>query len=62
MVNSGGIIAIDNVLWSGRVADEYNNEQNTLVIRELNKLIHNDNTVEACIIPIGDGINLVRKL
>ncbi|WP_150465792.1 O-methyltransferase [Francisella sp. SYW-2] len=62
LINSGGVIAIDNVLWSGRVADDCNNEQNTLIIRELNKLIYNDSRVEACIIPIGDGINLVRKL
>lgn len=61
LINSGGIIAIDNVLWSGRVADESNNEANTLVIRQLNSLIYNDKRVEACIIPIGDGINLLRK-
>ena len=34
---------------------------NTVVIRQLNSLIHNDKRVEACIIPIGDGINLLRK-
>ena len=62
LMSSGGVIAIDNVLWSGRVADEQNNDESTKVIRELNELIHNDSRVEACIIPIGDGVNLVRKL
>nr|WP_232310093.1 MULTISPECIES: hypothetical protein [Francisella] len=52
---------VDNVLWSVRVADGQNNEESTLAIRKLNKLIHNDKRVEACIIPIGDGINLLRK-
>lgn len=62
LMNSGGIIAIDNVLWSGKVADSSENEPSTVAIRKLNELIHNDNRVEACIIPIGDGVNLVRKL
>lgn len=62
LMNSGGIIAIDNVLWSGRVADEQNNEEDTTAIRELNQIIHNDTRVDACIISIGDGVNLVRKL
>ncbi|QIW11122.1 class I SAM-dependent methyltransferase [Francisella sp. LA112445] len=62
LMNSGGIIAIDNVLWSGRVADSSDNESSTVAIRKLNELIHNDDRVEACIISIGDGVNLVRKL
>ncbi|MED7820017.1 MULTISPECIES: O-methyltransferase [unclassified Francisella] len=62
LMNSGGVIAIDNVLWSGRVADGENNEESTKTIRQLNELIHNDTRVEACIISIGDGVNLVRKL
>jgi predicted O-methyltransferase YrrM len=62
LMNAGGIIAIDNVLWSGRVADSSDNEPSTVAIRKLNELIHNDDRVEACIISIGDGINLVRKL
>lgn len=62
LMNSGGLIAIDNVLWSGKVADSSENEPSTVTIRKLNELIHNDNRVEACIISIGDGVNLVRKL
>jgi len=62
LMDFGGVIAIDNVLWSGQVADEQYNDKNTKVIRELNELIHNDSRVEACIIPIGDGVNLVRKV
>jgi predicted O-methyltransferase YrrM len=61
LVNSGGVIAIDNVLWSGEVANSANNEQSTVAIRQLNELIHNDSRIESCIIPIGDGVNLIRK-
>ena len=62
LMNSGGLIAIDNVLLSGKVVDSSENEPSTVAIRKLNELIHNDNRVEACIISIGDGVNLVRKL
>lgn len=62
LLNTGGIIAIDNVLWSGKVADVTENDGQTLAIRELNNFIKKDERVENCIISIGDGINLVRKL
>ena len=62
LLNTGGIIAIDNVLWSGKVADIHQNDEQTQAIRELNNFIKNDKRVENCIISIGDGINLVRKL
>lgn len=62
LLNTGGIIAIDNVLWSGKVADIHQSDEQTQAIRELNNFIKNDKRVENCIISIGDGINLVRKL
>ncbi|ASG68875.1 O-methyltransferase [Francisella halioticida] len=62
LMNSGGVIAIDNVLWSGKVANNSDNEESTVTIRKLNELIYNDNRVKFCIISISDGVNLVRKL
>jgi caffeoyl-CoA O-methyltransferase len=62
LIKSGGIIAVDNVLWSGKVADDREMDFSTEEIRNLNNTIYNDNRVENCIMSIGDGINLVRKL
>lgn len=61
LLKSGGIIAVDNVLWSGKVANTLEQDESTNAIRKLNDTIGNDNRVENCIISIGDGINLVRK-
>ena len=61
LLKPGGVIVFDNMLWSGAVADEGNQETSTIKIRELNDIIHQDNRVEASLLPIGDGINIVRK-
>ncbi|MDP1573971.1 MAG: class I SAM-dependent methyltransferase [Coxiellaceae bacterium] len=61
LVRQGGVIAIDNVLWSGEVINPDNQNENTLVIRRLNKKIAEDNRVTASILPIGDGLTLLRK-
>lgn len=61
LLNHGGVIAIDNVLWSGKVADKNHTDSQTDTIKKLNSITHNDSRVDACIIPIGDGVNLVRK-
>ncbi|PIZ04195.1 MAG: SAM-dependent methyltransferase [Gammaproteobacteria bacterium CG_4_10_14_0_8_um_filter_38_16] len=61
LVRPGGVIAIDNVLWNGEVVNPQNQMGNTRVIRELNDKIYSDNRVTSCIIPIGDGLTLVRK-
>ncbi len=55
----GGLILIDNVLWSGAVADPGKNDPDTVAIRALNEFVHNDNRVESCMIPVGDGLMLV---
>lgn len=62
LLKSGGVIAIDNVLWSGKVADHAETDVSTQAIRDLNNAIYNDHRVENCIISIGYGINLVRIL
>jgi len=62
LLNKGGYIIIDNVLWHGEVVDKYNKKHLTEIIRELNIYINNDKRVENMIIPIGDGFSICRKL
>jgi caffeoyl-CoA O-methyltransferase len=60
LVRRGGLIAIDNVLWSGRVIDESDESEQTLVIRRLNDKIATDERVDQVLLPIGDGLTLAR--
>ena len=62
LLNKGGLIIVDNVLWHGEVADEKNNEKLTINIREFNKFVSEDNRVEQIIIPLGDGMTVCRIL
>ena len=61
LVRPGGLILIDNVLWSGKVADPGVNDPDTVAIRELNGKIATDPRVEACLLTVGDGVMLVRR-
>lgn len=61
LVRSGGLIAIDNVLWSGRVADAQVQDNRTQLIRTFNQSVHQDDRVFACLIPIADGLTLALK-
>jgi len=61
LVRPGGLIAIDNTLWDGRVADATVNDPDTLAIRNLNAKIHRDNRVSLCFLPFADGLTLVLK-
>ena len=60
LVRPGGLIAVDNVLWSGRVAVETDQEESTVAIRELNALIATDERVDLVMLPIADGLTLAR--
>lgn len=62
LVRSGGLIAIDNVLWSGRVADPAVTDNRTEKIRALNQKLHDDDRVTLSLVPIGDGLTLARKI
>ena len=62
LVRSGGLIAIDNVLWSGRVADPAVTDNRTEKIRALNQKLHGDDRVSLSLVPIGDGLTLARKI
>ncbi len=61
LIRPGGLIAIDNVLWSGRVADPQIQDENTQIIRNLNKKLHQDERVTLSLLPIGDGLTLALK-
>jgi caffeoyl-CoA O-methyltransferase len=60
-VNSGGYLLADNVLWSGKVLDA-KPDKDTRAILEFNKKIQADNRVENILLPIRDGILMMRKL
>ena len=62
LINQGGLIIIDNVLWHGEVTDEKINNKFTLNIREFNEFVSNDKRVEQVIIPLGDGMTVCRVL
>jgi caffeoyl-CoA O-methyltransferase len=61
LLRRGGLVAIDNMLWNGAVADPANNEPDTVAIRRLNEKIHADERVTASLVPIGDGLLLARR-
>ncbi|MGQ9873185.1 class I SAM-dependent methyltransferase [Leptodesmis sp.] len=61
LVRPGGLIAIDNVLWSGAVADPEIQDTRTNAIRALNQKLHQDKRVALSLIPIADGLTLALK-
>ncbi len=61
LIRPGGLIAIDNVLWSGRVADPQVQDNRTNKIRALNQKLHQDLRITISLVPIGDGLTLARK-
>jgi caffeoyl-CoA O-methyltransferase len=60
LVRRGGLIAVDNVLWDGRVADPDNAEESTQAIRAFNARVRDDERVDLSLVPIGDGVTLAR--
>jgi caffeoyl-CoA O-methyltransferase len=61
LLRPGGLIAVDNALWGGKVADESAQEESTRAIRALDIKACADPRVSAALVPIGDGLLLVRK-
>jgi caffeoyl-CoA O-methyltransferase len=61
-LRTGGVILADNVLWSGRVADPTVDDEQTLAIRRFNDHVVGDARVECVMLPISDGLTLIRKL
>tara|TARA_B100000676_G_scaffold95710_1_gene95628 strand:- start:1421 stop:2077 length:657 start_codon:yes stop_codon:yes gene_type:complete len=62
LVNTDGLIIIDNVLWHGEVVDINKQDKLTVSIREFNTYVNKDKRVENLIIPVGDGLSVCRKL
>lgn len=61
LLRPGGLVAIDNVLWGGRVADGRVRDRDTAAIRALNRKLHKDRRVSLSLLPIADGLTLARK-
>ena len=61
LLRIGGLIAIDNTLWSGDVIDAEKKDVDTVAIREFNRFIHQDERVDISLLPIADGLTLARK-
>jgi caffeoyl-CoA O-methyltransferase len=60
-LRQGGVVVFDNVLWGGSVANPEKSDESTTAIRALNDFVARDERVEAVMLPIADGITLVRK-
>jgi predicted O-methyltransferase YrrM len=61
LLRPGGLIAVDNTLWSGKVADASEHDANTSALRAFNDKLHRDDRIDLSLLPIGDGLTLARK-
>ena len=61
LIRKNGIVLFDNVLWGGAVADDKNQDRNTITIRNLNLDLLDDPRVDISLVPIGDGLTIARK-
>lgn len=61
LMRPGGLIAVDNTLWDGSVADPENQESDTVAIRRFNEKRYQDKRISLSLVPIGDGLTLARK-
>jgi caffeoyl-CoA O-methyltransferase len=61
LLRSGGLIAIDNTLWSGKVAGDAPGDADTQALQALNRRLHRDPRIDLALLPLGDGLTLARK-
>jgi caffeoyl-CoA O-methyltransferase len=61
LIRRGGLIAVDNALWGGSVADPARDDEDTRAIRALNQKVAGDARVTMSLVPIGDGLLLARR-
>lgn len=61
LLRPGGLVLVDNTLWSGRVADPGVDDDDTAAMRQFNEVLHGDDRVDLSLVPIGDGLTLARK-
>lgn len=62
LLNHEGVLVADNVLWSGKVIDSSINDPETEALRRFNELVQNDPEVEKVLLPVRDGLFIIRKL
>lgn len=61
LLRTGGLALVDNTLWSGRVADPEIADADTVALRHFNEVLHRDERVDLSLLPMGDGLTVVRK-
>jgi len=61
LLRAGGLVVVDNTLWSGEVADPGNHGRDTRALREFNDALRRDERVDIALLAIGDGVTLARK-
>ncbi|HEY0867358.1 MAG TPA: class I SAM-dependent methyltransferase [Fimbriimonas sp.] len=61
LLRQGGMLLVDNVFWSGKVADDKINDEGTVQMRSFNAQLAIDDRIDLAIIPIGDGLTIARK-
>jgi predicted O-methyltransferase YrrM len=61
LLRPGGLVLVDNTLWSGRVADPEVGDEDTVALRHFNEVLHRDERVDLSLLPMGDGLTLARK-
>ena len=61
LLRTGGLVLVDNTLWSGRVADPEIADADTVALRHFNEVLHRDERVDISLLPLGDGLTLARK-
>jgi predicted O-methyltransferase YrrM len=61
LVRPGGVVALDNVLWGGEIADMAKQDRDTLALRAVNALVRDDERVTEVMLPVADGMTLARK-
>ncbi len=61
LLRPGGLILVDNVLWSGRVADPQDTEADTEALRVFNRQLRDDDRIDLSLLPVADGLTLARK-
>ena len=62
LLKQNGLVAIDNVLWSGRVYDDENNEEDTVALKNLNEFLLGDKRWDLAVTTIADGVTFLRKV
>ncbi len=61
LVRPGGVVAIDNTLWDGKVAESAANDADTQALRRFNRVLHQDDRVDLSLLPLADGVTIARR-